>query len=225
MTFQQKMSKQFKIRASQEAKIHGKTGILKTGKTYINEWCKDKYFNRYTELKSKYLKKGIEKEDEAIEMVCDVLDLGMVFKNDKFFENEYAVGTPDIIVKDFIIDTKCSWNHSTFPLFKHDIDPLYYAQGQVYMWLTGIHKYKLAYCLVDTPQNLIESEAWYKCKEMGLDEIDDDIYTKTMNQMTYDDIPKEKRVKIFDFDFDPLYIETLKERVLESREYIKTLEL
>ena len=39
------------------------------------------------------------------------------------------------------------------------------------------------------------------------------------------EIPTEKRVKVFAFDYDPSYIETLKFKIDKAREYYNTLKL
>jgi hypothetical protein len=39
------------------------------------------------------------------------------------------------------------------------------------------------------------------------------------------DLPIEKRVKVFEFDFDPTYIELLKIKIEKAREYYNTLKL
>jgi hypothetical protein len=39
------------------------------------------------------------------------------------------------------------------------------------------------------------------------------------------DLPIEKRVKVFAFDYDPQFIETLKTKIEKAREYYNTLKL
>jgi hypothetical protein len=39
------------------------------------------------------------------------------------------------------------------------------------------------------------------------------------------DLPIEKRVKVFAFDYDPAFIETLKIKIEKAREYYNTLKL
>ena len=214
---------QFFIRASAAGQIMGQRGLGKTGENYVKDWMKEQLYGRRKEIKSKYLDKGNICEDNSLDFIADYLDLGVIVKNETNYLNKYFTGTPDVVLNDYLIDVKNSWDAFTFPLFDDVVNPAYYAQGQVYMELTGRKHYKLIYVLSDTPDNLIEREAYWYCKNNGFDELDDDIHQDFIKKMTYQDIDDDLKIKVFEFDYDADYIEKLKGRVDECRAIVETL--
>lgn len=215
-------NKEFKIRASANGQIMGVRGLGKTGQNYIEKWIMSNIFNRSFEIKNKFLDKGNICENESIQFAAKILGIEL-FKNEQYFENDFFTGTPDIIYnKECVIDMKNSWSWETFPLLENDItNSDYYGQLQVYMNLTGIKKAKLIYTMLDTPEHLIEKEAWYYCKSLGLEELDIDIFEEFQAKMTYPDIEEKNKIKIFDIDYDPKFIEKLESRVLMCRQIIE----
>mgnify|MGYP001094008930 CR=1 FL=1 len=195
----------FKLRASASGQFlsnpRNKTDLISAGaKTYVQTWLKEQIYGVKKEIDSKYLKKGVEFEDEAIDKAIEWLDLPLVLKNEKHFENDYFTGTPDLILEDTVIDIKNSWDCFTFPLFENECpNKDYYAQLQVYMHLTGLKKAALVYVLLDTPE------------------------TYSTPEIKYDGIEKKYRIKRFDFDYDEELINKLILRVKSAREYIKTI--
>lgn len=196
----------FKIRASASGKLmtdsRTKSETLsETTKTYLKEWATERIYGVRKEIKSKYLTKGLSLEDEAIDTAINWLDLPFVIKNEKYFEDDYFCGSPDLILNDTVYDIKCSWDCFTFPLFDYEIkNKDYYSQLQVYMALTGCKKAVLTYVLLNTPEQLT-----YETK------------------YDYSNIDKDKRIKTFEIEYDEKHIEKLKERVIESRNYLNTL--
>lgn len=215
---------QFKVRASASGKIMGVKGLGKTGQTFVQEWMKEQLYGRRKEFSNKYTEKGNAMEDTSIEMVADFLDLGMLMKNEEFFEGEWCKGTPDVILADTVIDVKNSWDCFTFPLFEKDVpNKDYYYQGQCYMHLTGRKHYKLIYTLTDTPDNLVEKEAKRWAWDNNNGEVTAEAYDRIKANMTYSHLPIEQRIKIFEFDYDEAVIEKMAERVEECRAYLKSI--
>lgn len=193
-------------------------------KTHCKNWRKSKLYNRRASFSSKYTQKGHIVEDNSIDFVANYLDYGMLMKNEKFFESEYMMGTPDVILKDHLIDVKNSWSWETFPLFEDEIpDNAYYWQAQVYMNLVNRDNYKLIYVLSDTPINLIEREAFYWCKNNGYDELQEDVYNRFLNDMTYNDIDNNLKIKVFNIERNQEDINEIEKRVIECRKYISLL--
>lgn len=196
----------FKVRASAGGKLmtapRSKTETLsETTKTYLYEWLTEKIYGVRKEIKSKYLNKGLKLEDTAIDKTIEWLDLPFTIKNEKFFEDDYFTGTPDLIVDGVVYDTKCSWDCFTFPLFDTEIPTKdYFYQLQIYMELTGCKKAVLVYVLLNTPEELT-----YEDKH------------------NYDNLDKKYRIKTYEIDYDSEVIEKLKEKVIESRKFIETL--
>ena len=196
----------FKIRASASGKImtnaRSKSELLsETTKTYVKEWLIEKIYGIRKEIKSKYLTKGLKLEDTAIDKAIEWLDLPFTLKNEKFFEDDFFCGTPDLIVNDVVYDIKCSWDAFTFPLFETEIpNKDYFYQLQVYMHLTGCKKAVLTYVLLNTPEELT-----YEDKH------------------NYDNMDKKNRIKTFEFDYSEEVIADLQQRVTNIREYLKTI--
>lgn len=186
--------------------------------TYLQEWVKENLYDHYKGISTKYTEKGLVMEDNALDFIADYLDLGLLIKNDQYYQNEFAQGTPDAILKDVVIDAKVCWDCFTFPLFEKDIpDKDYYWQGQVYMWLTDREKYKLVYTLMDTPEYLIE-------KEFRFNNFYQQDYDEFREKYLYGNAPDDLRIKIFEFERNNYDIDRIKKRVIECREYIKTVQ-
>ena len=222
--------KEFKIRASACGQImtnpRSKNETLsQTTKTYCETWLKEQLYSRRKEFSSKYTDKGNIMEDESLDFIAQQLNYGMLIKNEQFFENDFFTGTPDVILKNHLIDVKNSWDNFTFPLFETKVDKNYYYQAQVYMALTGRDSYKLIYVLSDTPEHLIVSEVRSYVYRNGIDEVDAEIYEKFKAKMTYSDIPNEYKIKVFEIEKDEEVIKAIEQRVLECRTYVEDLKL
>jgi hypothetical protein len=217
------MEKTFKIRCSGIGEImtnaRSKTEVLgKTSKDYCELWVKEQLYGRKKFFSNKYTEKGIIVEQDALDYVAEVLDYGMLVKNEQYFENDFLTGTPDAILNDHIIDVKSSWSFDTFPLFEKNINKSYFYQAQGYMELTGKDKYKLIYCLMNTPEHLIEKEAHSRAYAMGYQF--DDVIEKVKNDLTFDGLDSKLRLKVYEIERDQETIDAIKERVSECRKYI-----
>jgi len=198
--------KEFKIRASASGKLmtkpRSKSEVLsKTTKSYLEEWTKEQIYGVRKNIQSKYLTKGNQVEDDAIMYAST--EKGWLFaeKNEEYFEDDYFCGTPDLILENKIIDIKSSWDCFSFPLFYNAIpNKDYYYQLQTYMHLTGKRDAQLVYVLMNTPE------------ELTLEESHD-----------YSEINSKYRIKIFEVEYQEEVIEELKNKVIESREYIREL--
>jgi hypothetical protein len=216
-----------KIRASQVGRLmaspRSKGEVLsQTAKTYIQELALEKKYGIRKEINSRYLDKGIEVEDESIILFEKVAGFDFLYKNTEYFENDYVKGTPDIITATHVIDVKSSWSGSTFPWFETEIpNKDYFYQLQAYMWLTGVKSAILAFCLVDTPLDIVNDEirriAW--AKKVEEEEVEDEV----RQQHEFSHIPMERRIKSFTFDYDPEVIEQMKVKIEHTREYFNQL--
>lgn len=216
---------QFKIRASAAGEIMGVKGLGKTGQGFVEKWYKEQLYNRTKSFTSKYTEKGNVVEDSAIQLVADHFGLGLLMKNEQHYSNEFFKGTPDVVTSDLIIDVKSSWDCFTFPLFADEIpNKDYYYQMQVYMALTGLSKSKLIYCLMDTPDDIIEKEAYYYCENNGVD-YDMDFLEQFKKQYIYSHLPIHLRIKSFDIMRDDAVIEQIKQRVKECNEYLNQIKI
>ena len=197
--------------------------LSKTAQSYLKKCLKEELYDTRITFSNKYTEKGIEMEEEAIELVADRYDLGFLDKNEEHFSNEFITGTPDVITSDTVRDIKCSWSLDTFPAFEEDIPTKdYYWQLQGYMWLTGKDVAYLDYCLMDTPALLIDSELkrleFSKGSELTEDQADEAI-----KQLTFSRHEPALRVKTFRVERNEEEIEAIKARVNECRTYINNL--
>lgn len=195
-----------------------------TAKTYCKSWLKSQLYDRRIEFTSKYTDKGLIMEDESIDFVAEQLKLGMLFKDDKYLEDDFMTGHMDISLPDEVHDIKNSWSWETFPLLETEIpNHLYYWQLQGYMSLANKHKAKLIYVLSDTPQHLIEREARNYCFYNGYGDLDMEIYNEFHKKLTYQDVDPKFKIKIFEIERNDSDIQKIKDRVIECRNYIEML--
>ena len=197
-----------KIRCSAIGKImtnsRSKSEVLsKTCKSYLQELAIEEMYGIKKEFSSRFTDKGIEVERESIDLVQEVSDYGFMYKNEEFFENDFLTGTPDVNTDNILLDVKSSYDASTFPFFAEDIpNKDYYYQLQGYMALCNKRKSVLAYCLVNTPFQIVEDEVrrahW---KEHLIDESEE-LRADVEARHNFDHIPPEKRIKTFEVRYD-----------------------
>lgn len=208
-----------------------KTGVSigKTTETFIRSMWLHREYGYKEEMFSDETLKGHLCEQDSMDLVNEVLGGEFRAKNRAFFKNEYVCGTPDIILskEDFVEDVKTSFNLRTFT--ESELLKLYWWQGQGYMWLTGKRKYRLIYCLVPTPEELLarqKSRYWYM---FGQDETNPhyiDIADQIdRNNNVISEIPISSRIKVFNFEYEPDKIELLKEKIEVCRKFYQTLSL
>lgn len=209
---------EFKIRCSAIGQImtnsRTKGQLSKTAQSYVETWIKEQIYKRRKVVTTKYMDKGNIVEEESISFAGRVLNADII-KNEQRYENDFLVGTPDVITEDYVIDVKNSWDCFTFPLFYENVpNKDYYYQAQGYMALTGLSHYKLIYTLLDTPDSLIEREFKYAS------ELDYDTFAKDYR---YSEIDEAYRIRIFEIERDDDVIAAINGRVIECRNYINNL--
>lgn len=198
----------------------------KTCLDYVHEWIKEQpeFYNRRIEFRSKYCDKGNAMESESIEFAAKYYGWGLVSKNTERKSNEFLEGEGDVILSNSVEDIKNSWSQKTFPLFSNEIPVDGYGwQLQGYCELYDKPIGGLIYTLMDALEDMIDKEAYYKSKELGLDEVPLDLYDEMKKHMTYSNLPDELRIKRFFVDRDKSKIELVYQRVEEIRNYIKSI--
>lgn len=150
-----------KFRASSLSAImsNGKDSDLSVGaKTSIEKMAKQFVYGYDSQITSKYMDKGIEVENQSIDLLNMVMFTSYQ-KNTERRENNWISGECDIYTGDSIIDIKSSWSLETFPcLAEQGIETEYEWQLRAYMWLWDVDRAQIAYCLVSTPEHLIGYE-------------------------------------------------------------------
>ena len=218
-----------KVRASQIGKIMAtprKAGevLSETAKTYVHDLVLEEKYGIKKEFSSRYTDKGNEVEEIGIALVNEVLNYKFIYKNYEFFENDWVKGTPDVNTDEVLLDVKCSWDATTFPFFDTEVpNKDYYYQLQGYMWLTGKQESILAYCLINTPFQMVEDEIRRAHWKFNLIEENTELRKEVESKHIFDHIPEHKRVKYWFIRRDESVIEKIKERVELCREYYNLL--
>ncbi len=172
--------------------------------SYLKTWYSEQKYGRFSDIQTKYTKKGHLCEDEAID------EIGLKFggfgermlKNEQFFENEWTKGTPDVISK-IIYDAKCPWDGKTFlDSVISPNNPLYIWQMRGYMWLTDLPEAKVCYVLLDTPEEANYGE-----------------------EVVFSQIPIEERMYHFEVKRDLDIESDIRERVKLCRKWLKNYDL
>jgi len=127
-------------------------------KTFVEKLAKQFVYGYTETFSSKYCDKGIEVEDQSIELYNSVFGSSYV-KNTERKTNNWISGECDIFATDKIIDIKSPWSLSTFPATAEDgKDKTYEWQIRAYMMLWDVDFGEVAYCLVNTPPRLVGYE-------------------------------------------------------------------
>jgi len=218
-----------KIRCSALGKImtnaRSKSEVLsKTCKSYLQELAIEEMYGIKKEFSSRYTDKGIEVERESIDLVQDNCDFGFMYKNEEHFENDYLTGTPDVNTDNILLDVKSSYDATTFPWFEEEIpNKDYYYQLQGYMALCNKRKSVLAYCLVNTPFQIVEDEVRRAHWQEHLIDESEELRADVEARHNFDHIPPEKRIKTFEVRYDKDVVKAIYERIKECRKYYETL--
>lgn len=153
-----------RIRASSLGKImtepKAKSEVLSQGaKTFLEDLAKEYVYGYHAVVTSKYMEKGTMVENDCIDLYNSVFFTDLK-KNTERRENEWITGECDILIPGKrIIDIKASWSLPTFPATSEaGIDKDYEWQGRAYMMLWDVDEFENAYCLVNTPDELIGYE-------------------------------------------------------------------
>lgn len=156
---------EFKIRCSSVGKIMTepklKGEVLSVGaKTHIRELARSAIFGVEKEIGGRALEKGLRCEQDSIDLYNKVFFTNHV-KNAERRTADDLTGECDIVVPSVKgVDIKTSWSIDTFPLIVVDCeDKLYEYQMRGYMKLWDVPQWEVAYCLVDTPDDLIGYES------------------------------------------------------------------
>ena len=198
--------------------------LSETAKTYIQDLFKERELGIFKDFSSRYTDKGIENEDEAIQMASEVLNWEFVTKNETRFNNEWLTGEPDVLTETLLADIKCSWDGSTFPMFDAKLkNKDYYWQMMGYVMITNMPQAELVYCLTNTPFQIVEDEVRRAHWKLNLIDEDLDVREAVQASHNFDHIPNELRVKRFIVEKDEQAFEKIKEKVKLAREYYESL--
>ena len=96
------------------------------------------------------------------------------------------------------------------------------------MWLTNKTNATIAYCLVNTPDNIIQQEKYYLLKKLDVvSEESPEFIREAMKlelNMKFDDIAIEERILMFRVDRNEDDILRIEQKVEKAREFLNQLE-
>lgn len=139
--------------------------------TALDEMISQKLLNWRNEQDFFTLQKGIQCENESIELYNEFKD-EFYIKNVERVTISNLTGECDIldIDKSLVIDIKTAYNKKSHPL-NLTASKLYEWQLRAYMYLYDVNHAELAYCLVDTPVELRkknEPDSWHEVSEVPM---------------------------------------------------------
>lgn len=205
----------------------GKTAITELLKQYV-QW----QYNRTTEVHSKELEKGKAAEEDSITLYSR-LTKDFYKKNEELLENDFVRGTLDLYKgesirkAELVVDLKTPWDMMTFTNSRFSTPPkIYIYQLNGYSDLTGAKDIRLAYCLVNTPDYMIEREKYYMASKMNVIDSDaDPRYIELCKQLDinsrFDDIPMSQRMFEFRIKRDERIIDEIHKTVDICRDWLK----
>lgn len=153
----------FKVRCSSLSVIMTdpkvKSAVLSEGaKTYLEGVAKELVYGYTYNPTAKYMEKGKIVEDQAIALYNSVFFTNHT-KNTERRELDYLTGECDIFTGSKIIDIKSAWSLHTFPATAAmGACKEYEWQMRGYMKLWDVDEAEVAYCLVNTPDELVGYE-------------------------------------------------------------------
>jgi hypothetical protein len=211
-----------------------KEGLSETCKNHLTDVFVSNKYNRQTDIQNKFIQKGLMVEEDSITLYSRI-NKSFFKKNEEPLSNEFIKGTPDLYIGEninsssVIIDIKSSWDIFTFYRnHNKEINNLYYWQLQGYMALTGAEEARLAYCLVDTPDVLVNDEKRKLLWQMGVASEDNPDFIEACIELDklrkYGDIPIEERLIEFKIERNDDDITRLYERIASCRTFLNDLE-
>lgn len=208
-----------------------------SAKTYLNSLYAFEKYHKWSASKdrgNKYTDKGKEAEANAIQMVS-ILEGKFYQKHEGRMENEFICGHPDVLDSDEdgkivkVIDVKAPWDIETF--FYNLGRPLvaqYYWQIQGYMALTGAEVGEVHFCLINTPESILNDELYRLFKKIDpVTEMNPEYVqakNELINNLTFDDMPMEDRRIKFIVEKNEEDIEKVYRRVEKCREWLFEVE-
>lgn len=207
-------------------------------------------YKRRVEINSPYLRKGIEVEKDARDILTRVSGIFFTASEERKW-NKWVTGAIDIEPNNVIIDIKSTFSWTSFcNILQDKPNEIYLRQGDSYMDLWGVKDFLLCHVLTDSPHKIIEGELRSYDYQNNILDMDgcvrdcsiDDVksvinnhifsrkgleefcqYSTVVNIEWFDDfkeIPEEERVHMVSHSFDKVRIEQRNECISLAREYM-----
>ena len=177
--------------------------LSETTKTWLKEKAVEEVLGLRKIVATKPMLKGILCEQNSIELYNAVKKSNLK-KNEITKEKHGFIGTPDLLCESGVVEIRTSWDATTFPFFKDEVNKLVKKYGsdwqcRVYMMLFGIERATVVYCLVDTPTETPSGEILLnKCDNWSLHRVDGRVNAKkriSSSETIERDISVEQKMK------------------------------
>ena len=212
-------------------KRDAKPELSSGAKTYLRTIWKEETFQIRSEISSKYTEKGNLVEDESISFASQYFGWGLLegfgaeCKNR--LTNDFITGEPDVNwdPTKVLADVKSSWDLLTFPMFEKDLpNPDYDWQGKGYLYLSGKSVFQLVYCLMDTPEHLINDAIRKEEYKQNVIELSAEDEKEIRWRMTFSHLEPAQRMRIWKIAALESDFRKIDERVLMARDYLNNLD-
>lgn len=216
----------YKFRASQVGKLFSSKGDLTvTNKKALIEIYVQETIGFKKDITNKFWEKGVACEPEGRDLIQQLHPDVFIPKNTIRKENEYVTGEWDVYFPDLrlVYDIKCAWDYLSFNNSELSVE--YEWQLRCYMWLLSANKARLAYCLCDTPENILVAEYNRMKWKNGFLDDSDPVFVAMREDFeklhTFSHLPIEQRMRIWEIEHDESKIEVLKSRLDKCRQWLK----
>jgi hypothetical protein len=189
------------------------SGATTPGETCISTIRELAYLNKYgirKRFSNKFTDKGIQNEPMSLEIAARVLGWYEFDKNavKERRNDDFLTGETDFESDLRIADVKSSFDHLSFPDHSKVIKnvPGYEWQMRGYMKIYQREQISLVYVLTPIPEQMIQDqirrEIWQAMANpayagMSMEEIESKVEEDFRNEVDFDVIPEEKRVREF----------------------------
>jgi len=198
-------------------------------KTHLTDvWISHEFGRSTKDIRSKYIEKGLQMEDSGI-IAYGIVKGWLPEKNIERKDDGFIMGEIDYIKDDTIYDNKSSWDIWTFYrnikyLDNQNLTNPYFPNMQGYMRLWDKPKSKLVYTLLDTPAKLIENEKKMVAYSfVGSDSMLEEALAEVEKNLTYSDIPINRRIIEIPIARDEEYISRIPLVVKACRNYLNNM--
>lgn len=181
-------------------------------------------------IDTKYMAKGIEQEDLAINRIAKVNGWGSFLNANKLgieLKDHIGVGHPDAIKTSMRLgfDAKCSFTDESFPLHQTELKETNYIwQAKRLAMMAGFDNWYICYSLENTPDHLIIKDAWSLWKKGENEgELTESFLEEVRQMHNFDHLADWERVKTFEVKLTNEDVKLINKRAEMARNYFDEL--
>lgn len=222
------------LRKLNEYESEVKSLLVNKDDVILSDTCKKRLAQIYTEettgrkknIESLYIEKGLETEEESITKYS-LLTGKMYRKNKERRCNGFVCGEIDFDDEEenMTIDAKGSWDIFTFDAtVAKAMGNAYWWQGQMYMWLWDRDLHRLAYCLNNTPNeilNKLENRLFHNF--VGSEEEYKEAIIELRYSHIFDDLPLKRKIRTYTIQRDEDAILEAQRMIPHFRNFLKNI--